>query len=1121
MDPAERPGKEDELLFEELLQLETEAERSTFLDERCAGNPDLRKWLESLLEGYLQSDFMDELPSSLSQMMEVPQRLIGQNLGRYQISEGIGSGGMGDVYLACDNQDPKIRVAIKVIKPGMDSRQIMRRFELERQILERLDHPNIAEFIESGTTQDGYVYFAMEYVPGIPLDAFCNRMRLSIRDRVGLAIRICEAVSHAHEKGVIHRDLKPSNILVFQRRGEAIPKVIDFGIAKALSTDEHQSVHLTFATQWVGTSRYASPEQRDWASDVDQRSDVYSLGIVLLELLFGCSQDRLGGRSETKSKTTSRNGGAKSVASDDLDASVRCHQIDDEIAAARRSSARELASWWKGPLGWIAMKSSSQDRELRYESVALLRADLEAWLQGKRVAARRPRRQTVANRRFIAIAAVAICLLLPWAWPLIKSLGDVGGNHGLSMDAKRAFAFEIKEAFTAVEQGNDSFISDGLKNWEQIAQRGHLGFVVHLLDEYRKGSQSNPLIQAPKWRSCSTHPSGRVIATGSENGEVTFFDAESGRRLRVVKIAEVEISALSFSPNGTWLAIGAKDGLVRIWSMETFLIRHVFSKHENTVSAISWSPSSDWLCTGDRFGAIELWDVLNLKHVGTMRSRTDHDFAVRELAWSPSGRWIAAATKKEGTIVWPAHQMEAAYRLGDKDSTGVSFSPDELLLAATNYDSKLTIVSTLSGGVEYSTTMPTTMSTVQFCAGNALLATSHNGTLYALIRSIDSKTWFTHSRVKLSGKGERLETCDWNIERGVFVFYTQSEETDCFVHVLSQCSLFGYRNPRSELRAIGVLSKKQQVLSHSPNSGKVIWSRIEDGRILKELPIPTSLGAPFAEDWDGRFIAFAGDLGPLKHRAVYVLDCATMEVLKKLELPESEVCNLAFSQDGRSLAIGSHSAELRLWDLESGAVRLVDLGDVKDRAVQPLFSPDGSRLVVVPFNHAKLQVWDSKGEGRLGEIKFTHHFNKGVFHPDGRLFLAQEARVSVVDVFDMIEVDSLSWSPNSVFHSIHDNIEHLALSPDCSVLALTVGPRIHLWDWATKTRLKVLGVPATKEDCARDLRQLHFHDDHLLLHYGRHEGFVTMIGDGATSLAPEVPSPYHRDVDLVGLASEE
>ncbi|AMV31381.1 Serine/threonine-protein kinase StkP [Pirellula sp. SH-Sr6A] len=1115
MNLTERPGNEDEQLFEELLQLETEAERTTFLKERCAGSPELREWLESLLEGYLQSDFMETLPSSLGQMMDVPQRLIGKEVGRFEILEGLGSGGMGDVYLACDREDRKQRVAIKVIKPGMDSRQIIRRFELERQILERLDHPHIARFIESGTTVDGYVYFAMEQVPGIPLDAFCDRMRLTIRDRVELAIRICQAVSHAHDKGVIHRDLKPSNILVFQKRGEAIPKVIDFGIAKALTTGQHQSVHLTFASQWVGTSRYASPEQRSWASDVDPRSDVYSLGMILLELLFGFSHERVMIATGSRSKSSSASGITRlAIADAPTHRDVRT-QIDDVIAEARRASVRELTTWLRGPLGWITFQALREEREARYESMSALQADLEAWLQGRPVEATRYR-----DRRFVSAITYSTgvgvlffgILCAVWVWR--KDLGLLNESPRLILNVRRALAFEVKEAFAAIEQGDQTMVANFLGNWKRATDSKHLGFAVNWIDEYHKVSLATPLMQAPGWRSCSTHPSGNLIAMGSQRGYVTLFDGKNGQKVWDFKVSDVEISSLSFSPNGAWLAIGAKDGLIRIWGLESRSVVHVFAKHQNTVSALVWSPDSKWLCSGDRFGAMELWEVLSWRHIGTMNDRGSHDSSVRELTWSPDGKWIAAATKKEGTLVWPAHQWTVSHKVGDGDSTGVCFSPDSRFLGTTNYASKLTIMSMETGEVEYAMTMPTPMSTVQFNSGNALLAGSHGGMVYGLTRANATKTWFIQSSRQLRGQEDRLESCDWNEKRGMFVFFTPSEEKDCLVQILSESSVFGYSNPDSALLPVGVAASQRLVLSQSRDHSRLIWSELESGEVLKDSPFFSSPGAPFAECPTGKKVAVARNAGELRHRIVQLLDCSTMESQKELELLEFEIADLTFSPDGKSLAIGCDGGQLWLWDFDLDRVRRVDLGDVKNRRVQPLFSPDGSRLVAIPFYHERLQIWDSRGKSRLGVVEYPLHCNRGVFHPDGRLFVARQAEVSIVDVEKAREVDRLNWSPNGTLHSTRDNVENLALSPDGSVLALSIGPRIHLWDWETKMRLKVFGVPANGDDVSPTNRWLRFLSDRTLLHVGRYEGFITSIGAGSRVCPPANSTPFHPDLDL-------
>src|SRR5690349_15960394 len=206
-------------------------------------------------------------------------------IGRYKILDTLGEGGMGIVYLA-EQDVPSRRVALKVVKVGMDTKEVVARFEAERQALALMNHPNVAKVFDAGVTESGRPYFAMEYVPGVPLTEYCDEYRLTIRERLALFVQVCQAVQHAHQKGIIHRDLKPSNILVAQFEGRAVPKVIDFGIAKAMNQALTQQTLFTHAGTMVGTPEYASPEQVYTSGlDVDTRTDIYSLGVILYQLL--------------------------------------------------------------------------------------------------------------------------------------------------------------------------------------------------------------------------------------------------------------------------------------------------------------------------------------------------------------------------------------------------------------------------------------------------------------------------------------------------------------------------------------------------------------------------------------------------------------------------------------------------------------------------------------------------------------------------------------------------------------------------------------------------------------------------------------------------------------------
>ena len=262
--------------------------RVAFLEVACIDGR-MREQVESMLRDHDQLGSFLELPAiplaPLTEEYRVPQG-PGTIIGPYKLLEQIGEGGMGVVYVAEQTQPVRRRVALKIIKPGMDTKQVIARFEAERQALAMMDHPNIAKVHDGGATPEGRPYFVMELVRGIPITEYCDREQLSISDRLELFVLVCRAVQHAHQKGIIHRDLKPSNILVTVIDGAAVPKVIDFGVAKATGASLTERTIYTAFHQFVGTPLYVSPEQADLTSiDIDTRSDIYSLGVLLYELL--------------------------------------------------------------------------------------------------------------------------------------------------------------------------------------------------------------------------------------------------------------------------------------------------------------------------------------------------------------------------------------------------------------------------------------------------------------------------------------------------------------------------------------------------------------------------------------------------------------------------------------------------------------------------------------------------------------------------------------------------------------------------------------------------------------------------------------------------------------------
>jgi len=281
-----------ESIFAAAVVLATAEARAAYLDQACAGDAALRGHVEALLRAHERAGHLLDrpVPDGLDQTRAyVPRELPGTVIaGRYKLLEEIGEGGMGTVWVAEQTEPVRRKVALKLIKAGMDSKSVLARFEAERQALAVMDHPNIAKVLDGGLTETGRPFFVMDYVKGVPITEYCDATRLSVPERLNLFVQVCHAVQHAHQKGIIHRDLKPSNILVAPYDDKPVPKVIDFGLAKAMHQSlTERTLHTAHETV-LGTPLYMSPEQAQLNNlDVDTRSDIYSLGVLLYELLTG------------------------------------------------------------------------------------------------------------------------------------------------------------------------------------------------------------------------------------------------------------------------------------------------------------------------------------------------------------------------------------------------------------------------------------------------------------------------------------------------------------------------------------------------------------------------------------------------------------------------------------------------------------------------------------------------------------------------------------------------------------------------------------------------------------------------------------------------------------------
>jgi serine/threonine protein kinase len=479
-------------IFTAALELTDSVARLRFLDEACLGHPQLRSRIEALLRnasdasGYLESP-LPGMRATIDQ--PIASECFGAQIGPYKLLQQIGEGGMGVVYVAEQTEPIARRVALKIIKPGMDTLQVIARFEAERQALALMDHVNIARVLDAGTTPAGRPYFVMELVNGVPITKYCDDNRLTPRQRLGLFVPVCQAIQHAHQKGIIHRDIKPTNVMVTLYDGQPVPKVIDFGVAKATEQRLTEQTLFTQHGTLVGTLEYMSPEQAEMSAlGVDTRSDIYSLGVLLYELLTGGTP-----LSRKRVREAAFGEVLRLIREEEPQKpSTRLSESGEHLAsisAQRHTEPAKLTKLVRGELDWIVMKCLEKDRNLRYETANAFAADVQRYLNDEPVQACPPSlkyrlRKFMRRNRGAVTAGLALATLLV--------LGTVGTSIGLAwaLRAERTASVAARaeiQAKNKLKQTLDDERVDAYYRRIALAYRelsaDNLGLALKLLDE--------------------------------------------------------------------------------------------------------------------------------------------------------------------------------------------------------------------------------------------------------------------------------------------------------------------------------------------------------------------------------------------------------------------------------------------------------------------------------------------------------------------------------------------------------------------------------------------------------------------------------------------------------------
>jgi WD40 repeat protein/serine/threonine protein kinase len=622
---------------------------------------------------------------------------IGGEIGPYKLLSILGEGGFGIVYLADQKHPVKRQVALKIIKPGMDTKQVIARFEAERQALALLDHPNIAYVFSAGSTEAGRPYFAMEYIKGVPITEYCDSHKLNIEERLKLFIQVCEAVQHAHQKGIIHRDIKPSNIIVTSQDGKAIPKVIDFGVAKAISMPLTEKTMFTQQGQLIGTPEYMSPEQADQKEkDIDTRTDIYSLGVVLYELLAGAlpfesETLREGGHAEIQRIIREEEPPRPSAKLSRLKANA------PTIAQNRHTEPSALMNALHRELEWIPLMAIRKDREQRYKTASELARDVQHYLDGYPLIAG-PESTLYRMKKFIHkrkgwVAAVGAIAVVLTAGFVISSFLYVQAEHA-KMNETRHRQVAERAAIRANEEAEAlrrQLYSNYVIRAEKALEANNLNHARDLLNQCPKDlrgwewyhlwytpSQSIRRLTGHSDRiSCvAFSPDSKRIVSGSFDRTVKIWDAETGHEMMTLAGHSRQVSSVVFSPDGTRIASGCLDGTIKLWDAETGNEIKTLPRGQRSVSEVALSPDGTQIVSGYWNHMAKVWDIESGKEMMVLTMK-DPASEIVSVAYSPDGKKIVSGSDHE-TIIWDADTGNKIMALPRHPAFtwSVAFSPD-------------------------------------------------------------------------------------------------------------------------------------------------------------------------------------------------------------------------------------------------------------------------------------------------------------------------------------------------------------------------------------------------------------------------------------------------------------
>ncbi len=1099
--------KSEETIFAAAIDL-AEERRAAYLSEACAGDDELLRRVEALLNSHNNAEtFLETPPAQLEAFESVlpVNDLAGRKVGRYKLLEKIGEGGCGVVYMASQNEPIRREVAVKIIKLGMDTRNVVARFEAERQALAILDHPNIAKVLDAGATVSGRPYFVMELVRGVKITEFCDSHNLSTRERLELFIQVCGAIQHAHQKGIIHRDIKPSNILVTLNDGVPLPKVIDFGIAKATQEPLTDKTLFTAFEQFLGTPAYMSPEQAEMnAQGVDTRSDIYSLGVLLYELLTGRTpfpSDRLfrAGVDEIRriireEEPATPSTMLQTMANGDL----------TSTAMRRQTDVPKLVRTIRGELDWIVLKALEKDRTRRYETAERLARDVARHLADEPVAAcppdkwyllakaaRRHKTAVTAAAAFVGVLILGLCGTLVavvriqsareaearatrvatdrlWNSSLAEAAA-LSSSHQAGQKEKSLAAIltaasirvtdEVRDeaiaalALTDVKLGTPGYYS--LSNWVLERRRAECspdGSRYVLLDEpanvtIRAVFGDRPMLSIP--RGTNRLFAARFTPDGSR---ALFWESPDGEH-RAVSLWDVDhgkelLSHVpagysdAFSDDGSRLAVGAPNGGVMIFDTATGkeILRVSAGQDFNNLAL---AHENELLSGLSRDGRVLY--IFELRSGGLLRS-IKLGYGADCVAWDCAGKWLAIGGRDNRVHLMDRATFEERLALEGHFApvVALAFNHAGSVLASGSWDGSVRLWLPDTG--EQLVSIKATFQSLAFTADDRQLGVV---AVDRHFRMLDIDVTPVYHRLHIDSAEHYAVAPSFSPDNQLLAVATDNS-----------ILLWNAETGKSEARF--AVSNYCEGLVFSPDGGSLFVSERGVGLVKRplvrkkpgwELGEPETVYASpelreVAIDRSGRHLAVA-DYGA--GEAVVVDPASPSNVVHLRTHKNADY--IAISPDGHWVGTGSwQNTEAKIWNVAAGGL---DRSFAMPSRARVAFAPDSASYVLISTDYQTWKTNGTAGSWRQGG-DWIQQVNRMAFSRNGRFaaYVHDFNRIAIMDSASHRVLYNIRAPGSALAFSA------IALDADGKRLAaVESGGELQLWDLrALRAKVAALGL---------------------------------------------------------------